>query len=159
MHRHLVFQSFFLFFFTDTATTEIYTLSLHDALPTSPSAMATRSTTPPGWPRPGSAAGWHGRRQREPTAPRPRLGADQRWHAKPEAPRARREYRHDDRDAGRTHVADDGPHAGRHRHRRRRLGDAASAGPALRSPATGGRVARDARGDLAPPLRCRRARP
>src|SRR6267378_1733624 len=28
--------SFFLFFFNDTATTEIYTLSLHDALPISP---------------------------------------------------------------------------------------------------------------------------
>src|SRR5687767_16021691 len=27
---------FFFFFFTDTATTEIYTLSLHDALPISP---------------------------------------------------------------------------------------------------------------------------
>src|SRR5437773_7557008 len=26
-------SSYFLFFFTDTATTEIYTLSLHDALP------------------------------------------------------------------------------------------------------------------------------
>src|SRR5229473_8322516 len=28
--------SFFFFFFNDTATTEIYTLSLHDALPNSP---------------------------------------------------------------------------------------------------------------------------
>src|SRR2546430_10184380 len=28
-------QSFFFFFFNDTATTEIYTLSLHDALPIS----------------------------------------------------------------------------------------------------------------------------
>src|SRR5438874_12890540 len=28
-------HSFFLFFFNDTATTEIYTLSLHDALPIS----------------------------------------------------------------------------------------------------------------------------
>src|SRR2546430_12369867 len=28
---------YFLFFFNDTATTEIYTLSLHDALPISPS--------------------------------------------------------------------------------------------------------------------------
>src|SRR2546430_8653845 len=27
------FHSFFFFFFNDTATTEIYTLSLHDALP------------------------------------------------------------------------------------------------------------------------------
>src|SRR6266498_5635643 len=30
-----VSSSFFFFFFNDTATTEIYTLSLHDALPTS----------------------------------------------------------------------------------------------------------------------------
>src|SRR3712207_7555461 len=39
------------FFFNDTATTEIYTLSLHDALPISwpsPSRWATRSTAP--WP-------------------------------------------------------------------------------------------------------------
>src|SRR5215217_9063527 len=28
-----IFSSFFFFFFKDTATTEIYTLSLHDALP------------------------------------------------------------------------------------------------------------------------------
>src|SRR5437870_10853292 len=29
----LLLQNFFIFFFNDTATTEIYTLSLHDALP------------------------------------------------------------------------------------------------------------------------------
>src|SRR5687768_17921435 len=29
-------STFFFFFFNDTATTEIYTLSLHDALPISP---------------------------------------------------------------------------------------------------------------------------
>src|SRR2546428_3956472 len=29
----LVYRIFFFFFFNDTATTEIYTLSLHDALP------------------------------------------------------------------------------------------------------------------------------
>src|SRR6267142_2589965 len=34
---------FFFFFFNDTATTEIYTLSLHDALPISPAP----STSPP----------------------------------------------------------------------------------------------------------------
>src|SRR5215813_15570652 len=33
---------FFFFFFNDTATTEIYTLSLHDALP-------IRSARPPPW--------------------------------------------------------------------------------------------------------------
>src|SRR5947207_11562430 len=31
------------FFFNDTATTEIYTLSLHDALPSCPLAISTRS--------------------------------------------------------------------------------------------------------------------
>src|SRR2546429_4116860 len=33
MHNHI--QNLFFFFFNDTATTEIYTLSLHDALPIS----------------------------------------------------------------------------------------------------------------------------
>src|SRR5207248_9690644 len=33
--RRLHYVFFFFFFFTDTATTEIYTLSLHDALPIS----------------------------------------------------------------------------------------------------------------------------
>src|SRR6266513_2876185 len=32
----------FFFFFNDTATTEIYTLSLHDALPISPTCRARR---------------------------------------------------------------------------------------------------------------------
>src|SRR5258705_10459765 len=34
-------HSFFFFFFNDTATTEIYTLSLHDALPILLSALQT----------------------------------------------------------------------------------------------------------------------
>src|SRR5450830_1921326 len=41
----------FIFFFNDTATTEIYTLSLHDALPIWPSArrsLGLRPTRPPG---------------------------------------------------------------------------------------------------------------
>src|SRR2546422_1339086 len=33
----------FFFFFNDTATTEIYTLSLHDALPISPPRLTIRS--------------------------------------------------------------------------------------------------------------------
>src|SRR5204863_7857937 len=62
------FFCFFFFFFTDTATTEIYTLSLHDALPiswsrapsrcfsstTSPAANSTRTPrrrSSPAWPR------------------------------------------------------------------------------------------------------------
>src|SRR2546422_10350699 len=36
-------QSFFFFFFNDTATTEIYTLSLHDALPIVRRARPARS--------------------------------------------------------------------------------------------------------------------
>src|SRR3989440_9061950 len=36
---------YFFFFFNDTATTEIYTLSLHDALPISSSTAATPTTT------------------------------------------------------------------------------------------------------------------
>src|SRR2546430_9315710 len=35
---------FFFFFFNDTATTEIYTLSLHDALPISPGTPAWLGT-------------------------------------------------------------------------------------------------------------------
>src|SRR3989442_11914430 len=35
------FLLFFFFFFNDTATTEIYTLSLHDALPISPRMSST----------------------------------------------------------------------------------------------------------------------
>src|SRR2546430_6197614 len=49
---------FFFFFFNDTATTEIYTLSLHDALPISPRGSEGRDT--PTRPRP------------RPAAPRPR---------------------------------------------------------------------------------------
>src|SRR5256885_6366000 len=44
MTRHLLSSSFF--FFNDTATTEIYTLSLHDALPISRRARLKRA-----WPR------------------------------------------------------------------------------------------------------------
>src|SRR2546430_8755461 len=35
---------FFFFFFNDTATTEIYTLSLHDALPISPPSSKARAS-------------------------------------------------------------------------------------------------------------------
>src|SRR2546430_17609123 len=38
---------FFFFFFNDTATTEIYTLSLHDALPISSSGSSTPGPTVP----------------------------------------------------------------------------------------------------------------
>src|SRR6266850_6880396 len=50
----LLFIDFFFFFFNDTATTEIYTLSLHDALPISRCGGWTDSSTPGSptrWPR------------------------------------------------------------------------------------------------------------
>src|SRR6267142_6375198 len=45
----LVLRFYFFFFFNDTATTEIYTLSLHDALPISTSSRSTscRQSTRP----------------------------------------------------------------------------------------------------------------
>src|SRR5438045_9159366 len=50
---YLLRTLFFFFFFNDTATTEIYTLSLHDALPISigPGCgnWATEATAGPGW--------------------------------------------------------------------------------------------------------------
>src|SRR3989449_10045399 len=39
---------FLFFFFNDTATTEIYTLSLHDALPICYKVIVTKSTVPVG---------------------------------------------------------------------------------------------------------------
>src|SRR6266536_6524338 len=65
---------FFFFFFNDTATTEIYTLSLHDALPIS---RGSRSR-PAGRPPPPQAGGqgrrrwWHSRSE-WPPRPRPRM--------------------------------------------------------------------------------------
>src|SRR5215204_7732638 len=45
--HHILYPAVFLFFFNDTATTEIYTLSLHDALPISfpPSPAGSPSQT------------------------------------------------------------------------------------------------------------------
>src|SRR2546430_9729390 len=54
----------FFFFFNDTATTEIYTLSLHDALPIFPQAARRRT----------------GGRQRRPPAPRRRQEGDRARH-------------------------------------------------------------------------------
>src|SRR5574339_1161990 len=48
------------FFFNDTATTEIYTLSLHDALPISGTARSPARRPPhPGWPGPTSRSEEH----------------------------------------------------------------------------------------------------
>src|SRR6266850_2236420 len=44
--RFVLFFFFFFFFFNDTATTEIYTLSLHDALPILPLAARLRPSSP-----------------------------------------------------------------------------------------------------------------
>src|SRR2546430_17616835 len=74
---HLLLFFFFFFFFNDTATTEIYTLSLHDALPISvetgrtfftlPSAVFT--FLPPSLAKPGtSAAAGDGKRSEEHTS-------------------------------------------------------------------------------------------
>src|SRR6267143_7293237 len=52
---------FFFFFFNDTATTEIYTLSLHDALPISALVLCIRS----GLPR---RENWRGPRSEEHTS-------------------------------------------------------------------------------------------
>src|SRR6266487_6812080 len=59
-HYDITYRTFFFcfFFFNDTATTEIYTLSLHDALPISP----TGSTGAPRGPTTGSSAPPAGRR-------------------------------------------------------------------------------------------------
>src|SRR6266511_1036615 len=54
---------FFFFFFNDTATTEIYTLSLHDALPISPRTWRIRS--------PGASAAYRGGPPRLRPPPRP----------------------------------------------------------------------------------------
>src|SRR6266540_5690001 len=55
LYGNKVLYVFFIFFFNDTATTEIYTLSLHDALPISGSgprpqrcACPRRAASPPG---------------------------------------------------------------------------------------------------------------
>src|SRR5690348_17668235 len=53
---------FFLFFFNDTATTEIYTLSLHDALPILPVGAERRRDERAGY---AEEAGPEGRRQRD----------------------------------------------------------------------------------------------
>src|SRR3712207_7645797 len=61
----------YFFFFNDTATTEIYTLSLHDALPISPARTGRRRPCPA--PPPRRPAAWRPppcRRRRTSRAPR-----------------------------------------------------------------------------------------
>src|SRR5216683_5159142 len=54
------FSNFSFFFFNDTATTEIYTLSLHDALPISPRRPGRAGAGP--WRRPDRARPWRDRK-------------------------------------------------------------------------------------------------
>src|SRR3712207_8335778 len=65
-----------LFFFNDTATTEIYTLSLHDALPICRTRRGRRRCRPRPWPsspvrRSGHPPGGFAGRPRVPSARRP----------------------------------------------------------------------------------------
>src|SRR2546422_6944563 len=52
-----IISSFFFFFFNDTATTEIYTLSLHDALPISVDRTGPACRDRPGRSRAGTTRG------------------------------------------------------------------------------------------------------
>src|SRR5690349_24596940 len=56
-HASLATLLYFFFFFNDTATTEIYTLSLHDALPISPTTRPRRSRGRPSLRRSGCRRG------------------------------------------------------------------------------------------------------
>src|SRR3712207_8852154 len=70
-----------LFVFNDTATTEIYTLSLHAALPIStPTAMRRwrRTTTGSSPPRRTRSPSWPGTGLRDPTAVAARAGTDRK---------------------------------------------------------------------------------
>src|SRR5947209_20029449 len=49
LSSYLTFLLFFFFFFNDTATTEIYTLSLHDALPILMRWAVMSSDRPSAW--------------------------------------------------------------------------------------------------------------
>src|SRR2546430_12697559 len=58
LRRSSIVLSFrFFFFFNDTATTEIYTLSLHDALPISSASSAARRRAARTRPRPARGSG------------------------------------------------------------------------------------------------------
>src|SRR6266496_6862214 len=52
MFLFILLRLFFFFFFNDTATTEIYTLSLHDALPISWPSCSARCSPSCRWSRP-----------------------------------------------------------------------------------------------------------
>src|SRR3712207_8977034 len=81
-------MKWYCFFFNDTATTEIYTLSLHDALPISGAATDRRSrcwTGQPAGPRPAPASRSPPRRDASP-GPFPKVMSLSRKH--PARPRS-----------------------------------------------------------------------
>src|SRR2546430_16401166 len=117
----------FFFFFNDTATTEIYTLSLHDALPIS---------------------SWAGHRLPETTDDRGAAGADDRHHGRHGVPRVRPQDQQRDRADPRRQ-----DRGGRHRrgrpvgrHAPRRGGAGGGGGGGRRGRAAGGGGGRRRRG-------------
>src|SRR6266487_6403289 len=58
----MTFIFLFFFFFNDTATTEIYTLSLHDALPIRPRSGGRAGATRRVGPRRGASGPWSDRK-------------------------------------------------------------------------------------------------
>src|SRR2546421_7753540 len=128
------YTSFFFFFFNDTATTEIYTLSLHDALPISTAGRGARPRRGRRAARPARRAAqrtarcWgarepgrqrsRGRSPRIPPHSRPRLARNAwlaalappqaGWRARRacgRAPPARRRYRREPRDRARSRAS------------------------------------------------------
>src|SRR2546428_7202374 len=73
VNEQSVTQAFF-FFFNDTATTEIYTLSLHDALPICREAGSRRNTARPPGPRSEGARRAGGRERFRTTGSEPGRG-------------------------------------------------------------------------------------
>src|SRR3712207_9450814 len=69
-----VVVSYTISFFNDTATTEIYTLSLHDALPICSPPAGRELALAPAPPRGGRGTGRHTGCAREPGGRRPRPG-------------------------------------------------------------------------------------
>src|SRR3989449_1759108 len=113
--------TFFFFFFNDTATTEIYTLSLHDALPISPESLREARRPEPGGAAPPAGAGSRPREEAGDRceAPRPQGPSRLVRRGRPKAPG----------EAGRAPGEGEGPdrdeaEAPRLRHRGRRHGAA-----------------------------------
>src|SRR5688572_32236823 len=72
------------FFFTDTATTEIYTLSLHDALPISDRSAFATPPEPCAWTAPAATSRWSARWARSRPPPSTARSASTRPEARSE---------------------------------------------------------------------------